>query len=219
MWLVSVTWSHDVFRFFFMWLPHVTWCSFAAAPYVICTAWGKLHSLFYYCTVNSFPIVNSLPTMSSMIHILQLCPVWCTHCVWWALLALFLLSSELFSNHELFIDHALHEWFMNSRSWPPHKTFSHDSGLVWYTHGRFMWPGHVERSRAYLPVFVYLRNMHPGWVITFTSGADHLKKFEKYLPKFRANNPRLNEKFEKYLQKVRAFFKCHIYIWGLFILV
>ena len=34
------------------------------------TACGELRSLFFFCTVNSFLIINSLPTLSSMKHTL-----------------------------------------------------------------------------------------------------------------------------------------------------
>ena len=39
--------------------------------------------------------------MNSVTHSLQHFPMWCMHCVWQALLALFLLYHELFSNCEL----------------------------------------------------------------------------------------------------------------------
>ena len=35
-----------------------------------CTGCGKLRSLFFYCTVNSFLTLNSLPTMNSMTYAL-----------------------------------------------------------------------------------------------------------------------------------------------------
>merc|ERR1712081_70038 len=35
------------------------------------TACGNLHSLFFYCTVNSFPTMNSLLTVNSVTHALQ----------------------------------------------------------------------------------------------------------------------------------------------------
>ena len=73
------------------------------------TLCGELRLLFFYCTVNSFLTMNSLPTVNSVTHALRLRPMWRTHYVWRAPLALFLLHRELFSDRELFTNCELHD--------------------------------------------------------------------------------------------------------------
>ena len=77
------------------------------------TACGELRLLSFYCTVNSFPCVNSVT------HALWLCPMWRLHYVWQAMPTLFLLYHELFSDRELFTDHEFHD---TCTSAPPHVT-------------------------------------------------------------------------------------------------
>ena len=98
----------------------VTWRSFAAASYVtheLCVA-SSARS-FSIVPWNFFPTVNFLPTVNSVTHALQLRPMWCTHYVWRAPLAIFLLYHELFSDCELFTDHELHDAHTLA---PPHMT-------------------------------------------------------------------------------------------------
>ena len=57
--------------------------------------------------MNSSLTVNTLPTVNSVTHAHQLRPMSCTHYVWPAPLALFLLYHELFSDRELFTDREL----------------------------------------------------------------------------------------------------------------
>ena len=86
-----------------LWTP---WCThFGSAPYDARTTCGELRWLFFYCTVNSFWAKNSLLTVNSVTHALQLCPIWCMHYVWRAPLTLFGLYCEPFSNHELYDAH------------------------------------------------------------------------------------------------------------------
>ena len=95
-----VPWSLFRLNCFPKWTP---WCThFGSATCEAYTLLGKLGSLFSNCTMNSFPTVNSFLTVNSVIQSLWLCAVWHRHYVWWALLSLFLLYCELFSNPELF---------------------------------------------------------------------------------------------------------------------
>ena len=55
--------------------------------------------------------------VNSVMHALLLRPILCMHYVWRALLALFLVYSELFSNRELFTNHELCD---TCTSAPPH---------------------------------------------------------------------------------------------------
>ena len=102
LWTLFQPWT--LYRPWTPWRTH-----FGSSPYDAHTTCGKLCSLFFYCTVNSFPTVNSLPTVNSVTHALWLCPMGCMHYVWQALLALFLLYRELFSDRELFTDRELRE--------------------------------------------------------------------------------------------------------------
>ena len=97
-WTILLLWT-----LFWLWSP---WCThFGSTPCDACTTCGELCWLFFFITLNSFPTGNSYLTVNFLRQALWLCPVWCTHYVWWALLALFLLYCELFSDHELLSDH------------------------------------------------------------------------------------------------------------------
>ena len=86
-------------------LHHITWCSFAAAKYVMhalsvassAGSYCKLFSDYELPEAGTLEYFTTLPDAASLLH-----PMWCMHFVWWALLALFPLYCKLFSDHEVF---------------------------------------------------------------------------------------------------------------------
>ena len=98
----TLFWPWTFFRPWTLWRMH-----FGSTPCDACTTCGELCCLFFFISLNSFPTGNSYLMVNSLRQALWLCPVWRTHYVWWALLALFLLYHELFSVCELFTNHEL----------------------------------------------------------------------------------------------------------------
>ena len=127
--------------------PWILWCTqFGSSPFDSCILCGKLHLLFFYCTMNSFFTVNS------MRNTLWLCPLWCTHYMWPALLAFFVLYHGLFSDLELFSDrepsdaytlappHVMHTLHVGSSA----RSFSNELWTLFWP--LTLWPMHSACS-------------------------------------------------------------------------
>ena len=95
---------------------------------------GELHFLFFYCAMNTFPTKNSFLTLNSVMHALELCPMWCTHYVWQALL---FLSCTM-------------NFFQTVKPFPTVNSDTHTSALPHVTHAL-----HVASSTRSFPIVLW----------------------------------------------------------------
>ena len=81
-----------------MWCTYCEWRGLLALFLLYCELFSdnELFSDCELCDTRTLEKLKTLPDTASLLH-----PMWCTHFVWRAPLALFLLYRKLFSDHEL----------------------------------------------------------------------------------------------------------------------